>query len=171
MVLTEPSKDNCWEADLIRSMLERENLARLLETNDPLVGIHLAVLNEPYLTRIIEGQKTVESRFSIHRQPPFGRVSEGDLLLLKRPSGPVIATCVVDYVWDYELKAGQLDEIRSLFATRLCADDPEFWQARSEKNYATLMRVNNVIEIEPISCEKRDRRGWVVIRSRQDFPI
>jgi ASC-1-like (ASCH) protein len=152
-------------------MREQPLLAPFLDGGATPVGIHLAILNEPYLTRIIEGQKTVESRFSVHRQPPFGRVQEGDVVLLKKTSGPVIASCVVDYVWDYELQPGQLDEIRLKFARVLCADDPEFWNERAEKNYATLMRVTKVTELNPIYCDKRDRRGWVVIRSRAELPF
>ncbi len=35
---------------------------------------HLAVMHEPYLSYVLEGRKTIESRFSRHRVAPFDQV-------------------------------------------------------------------------------------------------
>jgi hypothetical protein len=53
-------------------------------------GIHLAVFIEPYLQFILDGQKTVESRFSANRSAPYQQVGKGDVVLLKRTGGPVM---------------------------------------------------------------------------------
>src|SRR5688572_10035738 len=53
------------------------------------VRIHLAVFIEPYLEFVLDGTKTVESRFSINRCVPFERANEGDIVLLKRSGGSV----------------------------------------------------------------------------------
>src|SRR5580692_1379944 len=66
-------------------------------------GLHLAVFIEPYLQYVLEGKKTVESRFGIQRRPPFGHVREGDILLLKRSGGPITGVCLVGQVWFYQL--------------------------------------------------------------------
>src|SRR5690349_4668447 len=50
---------------------------------------HLAILREPYLTRVLSGEKTVESRFARVRAAPYGRVAPGDLIWLKRVGGPI----------------------------------------------------------------------------------
>ena len=47
-------------------------------------GLHLAVFLEPYLRYILEGKKTVESRFSGRRIAPYGNVQCDDVILLKR---------------------------------------------------------------------------------------
>src|SRR5437867_4139305 len=52
-------------------------------------SLHLAVLLEPYLGYVLEGRKTVESRFSAVRCPPYRRVQSGDVVLLKSSGGPV----------------------------------------------------------------------------------
>lgn len=63
----------------------RGEVVRALSTDGglscPENRIHLAILTEPYLEWILSGKKTVESRFSIHRVPPFGVVSPGDAFL------------------------------------------------------------------------------------------
>ena len=132
----------------------------------PPISVHLAVLVEPYLQYVLDGKKTVESRFSIRQSPPYGSVKDGDVLLLKRVSGPIVGLCQVATVWSYDLDPESLSELRAEFAAAICAQDPEFWRERSSAAFATLMRLQNVCPISPIHLEKRDRRGWVVLRRR-----
>src|SRR5215210_2794220 len=65
----------------------------------PSCGIHLAVFVEPFLDYVLDGSKTVESRFSVNRCAPFGKVSPGDMVLLKRAGGPVVGIARVRTVW------------------------------------------------------------------------
>lgn len=126
-------------------------------------SIHLAVFVEPYLTLLLQGKKTVESRFSSVRCAPFQRICAGDVVLIKRSGGPVVGLCEVGEVWSYELDPSSWKQIRRSFMKELCARDPKFWTARAHAIYATLMRVKNVVEISPTDWVKHDRRGWVVV--------
>lgn len=131
-------------------------------------SVHLAVLLEPYLEFILEGSKTVESRFSKNRIAPFKLVDRGDVILLKRSAAKAISgLCVVSNVWFYQLNVDSWNEIRGEFATALRAEDPLFWEQRKSAHFATLMRISHVQTLPPIEIPKRDRRGWVVLRSRQ----
>ena len=47
-------------------------------------SVHLAILLEPYLQYILDGTKTVESRFSKNRIAPYNMVEPGDVVLLKK---------------------------------------------------------------------------------------
>ncbi|MHB0965781.1 MAG: ASCH domain-containing protein [Bellilinea sp.] len=130
------------------------------------VGIHLAVFNEPYLTYVLNGQKTVESRFALKKIAPFKQISSGDILLLKKSSGPILGLCKVSEVWFYDLSPNLLEDIRADFAQALCAQDPAFWEQRNHAAYATLLLITCVKCITPIRYPKKDRRGWVVLKSR-----
>lgn len=134
-------------------------------------GIHLAIFREPYLGYILEGKKTVESRFSSNRCAPYKKVQRGDIILLKQTSGPIVAACKVDYVWNYQIDESSMANIRSEFTQMLCAQDPSFWEVRRHARFATLMLVNNVVSIDPIECNKRDRRGWVVLQETPTLPF
>jgi hypothetical protein len=125
--------------------------------------IHLAVFVEPFLQFVIEGNKTIESRFSTNRCAPYQSVRPGDVLLLKRSSGPVVAIAEVGQVWFYELDASAWRIIKREFGPLLRIDDPEFWRQKSSACFATLMRLERVETIPPVPCNKRDRRGWVVL--------
>lgn len=129
----------------------------------PACGVHLAVFVAPYLGYVLDGSKTVESRFSVNRCAPFGKVRAGDVLLLKRTGGPVVGLARARAVWSYHLDTATWREIRERFATALRAQDPTFWEQRRSAAYATLLLLGDVLEVTPVQWAKRDRRGWVVL--------
>jgi hypothetical protein len=125
-------------------------------------GVHIAILNEPFLTYILEGRKTIESRFSKNRGPPFERVRTDDLVLLKRSSGPVVGVAHVERAEFLTLDETTWPRVRAL-SEQLCADN-SFWLARADKHYASLLYVKEVRQFHPFKIDKTDRRGWVVLR-------
>lgn len=139
-------------------------LAPLADDTPPAFALHLGIFVEPYLQYILDGLKTVESRFSTRRLAPYHHVGPGDVLLLKQASGPIVGLCHIAHVWFYRLDPQSWQTIRASFAQALCAQDPEFWTARAHASFATLMRIQHVQAIPPITYQKRDRRGWVVLR-------
>lgn len=157
-----------WEAGLLRELPTRVQhdaywVDRLQAITRHEISLHLAILVEPFLEFVLNGQKTVESRFSKRPVPPFGYVQKGDAILLKRASGPVVAVCEVGSTWQYKLSPRTVVELRRRFAQALCAMDPEFWEARAEARFLTLMQVQRVKPVDPFSIGKVDRRGWVVV--------
>jgi hypothetical protein len=139
-------------------------LAQLATETTPAFALHLGIFVEPYLQYILDGLKTVESRFATRRFAPYQQVATGDVLLLKQTSGPIVGLCQIAHVWFYRLDPHSWQTIRTSFAQALCAQDPDFWAARAHASFATLMRVQHVRAIVPIGYQKRDRRGWVVLR-------
>jgi hypothetical protein len=128
-------------------------------------ALHLAVMREPYLTYVVDGRKTIESRFSINRVPPYDCVTRGDVLLLKGLGSPVKAVAIIDEVYQYRLDESTWSTIHGLHAREICAS-ADFYRARAAASYATLMHIEHVCEIEPVTVKKRDRRGWMVVLGR-----
>jgi ASC-1-like (ASCH) protein len=124
--------------------------------------LHLAIFVEPFLQYMLEGKKTVETRFSINRVAPFEKVKKGDYLLLKKTGGPVVGITKVTNVWFYNIDEESIEFIRRKFGRMICAEDDDFWEERSKKMFATLMQVGDVYQFDPIFIDKKDRRGWVV---------
>jgi hypothetical protein len=124
--------------------------------------IHLAILREPYLTLILNGQKTIESRFSKYYRPPFQVAAPGDVVLLKSAAGPIRGAAIVKRAWFFR-RDTTWDDIRNQYGRAMCAQDEEFWEQRAATMYATLLKLEHVVTLSHIRCEKRDRRGWVVV--------
>ena len=157
-LLNQLEKDDVWSSLLKEALTDRL----------PSVSTHLAVFVEPFLQFVLEGRKPVESRFSTRKCAPYEVVSEKDVILLKRSGGPIVGICEVSKVWFYKLDPLSWRSIKEGFATAMCADDPEFWNSRENAVYATLLLLSRVTAVPPIRCGKRDRRGWVVLRTRRD---
>lgn len=138
-------------------------LGGIMEDSTPF-GLHLAILIDPYLQYVLQGKKTIESRFSMRRFAPFNCVERNDVVLLKRSGGPIVGLCQVTDAWYYQLDPRSWTEIRNEFTQMLCAQDPSFWTDREKATFATLMRLGNVRKITPIKIPKNDRRGWVVLK-------
>src|SRR6266571_9463201 len=140
------------------------NRLALTEMKSANFGLHLAIFVEPYLQYILEGKKTIESRFGANRRAPFGYVKEGDVLLLKKSGGPITGICLVGQVWFYRLDPTSWNTIKDTFSTALCAQDPSFWRERRGASFATLMLIKEVRSLTPFEIPKKDRRGWVTLK-------
>jgi ASC-1-like (ASCH) protein len=153
-----------WEDSLrksVRTALREDSFYRALLEIDS--RLHLAVLVEPYLSLLLSGRKTVESRFSMTRRSPFRQVKANDILILKRSAGPVVGVCRVAEVQFYQLDRATLAHLRKTFHESLAIEDERFWERQGEMRYATLMRVSHAMALDGIRCGKRDQRGWVTL--------
>ena len=132
-------------------------------------GLHLAIFNEPYLSYIMEGEKTIESRFSKNKIAPYKNAYVNDIILLKLSGGPIIGLCQISDIWHYILDPKSWERMRKEYTISLCAQDPSFWRQREGASYATLMRLKNIKRIKPLPFIKKDRRGWVVLKHKSDI--
>jgi hypothetical protein len=130
------------------------------------IGIHVAIFSEPFLSMVLSGQKTIESRFSRNRCAPYGQIDDGDIILVKEVAGPICGIALARRIWFYHLATEPIDRIRGRFAAGIGGDDA-FWASRADAKYATLIELDSAAAIAPVRCDKYDRRGWVSLRSRQ----
>jgi hypothetical protein len=130
------------------------------------IGIHVAIFSEPFLSLVLSGKKTIESRFSRNRCAPYGEIGDGDIILIKKVAGPICGLALAKRTWCYDLVTEPIERIKDRFGVGICADD-EFWSSRTDALYVTLIELDAIASIAPMRCDKRDRRGWVSLRSRQ----
>jgi len=124
---------------------------------------HLPILTQPYLDKIIAKEKTIESRFSKVRIPPFRAIHCGDVLFLKETSGPILAIALVSKVEFFgPLLSGEADSIMQRYSSGLALNE-SFRQVKRESKYVTLVHLGDVLSIKPIAISKTDRRPWIVL--------
>jgi ASC-1-like (ASCH) protein len=139
---------------------------KLRNFDDGKNALHMAILTEPYLQYVLEGRKTIETRFSVNRMPPYNQVSEGDIILLKKSSGPIVGICEVSKAWFYRLDERSWKEIQEKFFTEISVQDSKFWRDKKKAVYASLMRLKDATRIGPINYVKHDQRPWVILVPR-----
>ncbi|MBB5624109.1 hypothetical protein HDE69_005206 [Pedobacter cryoconitis] len=157
VVLKSLKKQNDW-TDIINKLKSGRND----------FGVHVGIFAEPYLTLIIEGKKTIESRFSINRISPYGRIFKGDIVLVKRAGGPIVGMFLAGEIKFYSrLNSKKLKEIESSFGEQICTYiNPNFWVTRATSKFATLILIDRFIEIEPFTINKSDRMAWSIVQNR-----
>lgn len=132
----------------------------------PQRGVHLAIFSEPFLTFLLSGKKTIESRFSINRNGPYKKVFKDDLVFIKKSGGPVFGYFIVGKTSFYNSPSStQIKTIKKKYEKEICSMEvKDFWKERSKAKFITLMEVAEIKDIAPINIEKKDRTAWVIIK-------
>lgn len=162
--------DESWQPPLlkaIRAQLAKTKWAGDFETGKP----HLAILIEPYFSRVLDGTKTIESRFFRRKWIPFGMVKRGDTLIIKRSCGPIGGLCKIAEVHEFDLTQTPLDAIRHCFGPAMGVSDESFWKYQRQAQFVSLFRLEKLIPLPPLYCGKSDRRAWVVMEPQIDTDI
>jgi len=152
------------EQSLIRRLIERAHeteaydwAAKLQETAPE--RIHVAIMVEPYLSLILQGKKTIESRFSKHKITPWQRVQPGDIVVMKKSGGGFVGMFEAAGVLYEELDNG-IDSLRERYQSALCVDDA-FWQSKADSRYATLIFITRLLPFKPFSLSFKNRQAWI----------
>jgi hypothetical protein len=90
----------------------------------------------------------------------------------KRPTGRASSACTLPFSQSRFCHLFSVATKRSSRVLAVCAPprlEPSATVTRRDANYATLIELADVSSIFAFDCSKRDRRGWVMLRSRQLF--
>ena len=126
---------------------------------------HIAILRNPFFNMVLSGEKTIESRWSIHKVAPFNKVSVGDEILLKLTGGPVTARAWVKVVKYFNLTPKLVEEIRIKYGKLIGTDKFEDWEGTLNKKYCTLIWLSKVEKIPPLSVPRSNGAGWIVLKN------
>jgi len=125
---------------------------------------HLAIFDKQAADDIFSGKKKIEGRFSQIKISPFGKVSAGDVVLIKISGEEIVGQFSVDRVIYFDHpKAEEVEEVKKKYGRNLSLP-VTFWLEREKTSYVTLMFIKSATKfIIPPKVEKKDLRGWVVL--------
>lgn len=133
---------------------------------------HLAIYStkafgEDYIEMMLNGIKTIDSKFSYRRTAPYMRLQAGDIIYFKESSGPIRGRIRVRSVVNAELTVPEhVMEFLSPHYKELGIKDEdhlmEVWRNHASKRYVCQWVMENPEYIrEPVRIFKRDMRNWV----------
>jgi hypothetical protein len=93
-------------------------------------------------------------------------VCKGDIILMKKPGGPICGVAVVAGAKFFDLRRQSIAQIREKYNSAICAGD-DFWKRRQSALYATLIDLAEPVAIADFPFKKRDRRAWVALTPLQ----
>lgn len=154
------------------------------------INLHIGLFVEPYLGLILNGKKTIESRFSKVKNVPYHSVQPNDFIYLKKSSGPVYGVIEAGPTHYFKLRPPDeyhpllfhnstsddftytLESIRTKYGSQLCLTD-EFWNLKKDSNYATLIEIRSLIKFEkPIDFKiHKNRQSWIIFKRNISLPV
>lgn len=142
----------------LEKQLSNKDMDKIKSTN-----IHLGIFSEPYLTCMLEGKKTVESRLSKNKIAPYNQIQKNEIVLVKKSSGNVVAYFTIKDVIFFDLTNISINDIKANYSKYLCVSD-DFWDLKKDSNYATLIFIEKIVKLTPFSIQKKGRQTWIKLR-------
>lgn len=123
--------------------------------------LHVAVMVEPYITKIMKGEKTIESRFSQNKIVPWGRIFPGDIIIIKRSGGGFEAAFEAGEVISKELtSSSEVEQIKNDFNDRLCIEN-DWWEKKLKSRYVTLIPITHLLRFNSFVIKFKNRQAWL----------
>lgn len=158
--------EDFWQ-DLLKSDLRNNEYwnKKIFDTN---CKVHIALMVEPYLSLILSGEKTIESRFSTKKIIPFNNISKGDIVILKKSGGGLAAVFEAGDVHFIQIESEtDFEEIKENYGNALCLED-EFWDIKRTAKYVTLINITHMQAISSIVIKKTNRQSWLTYIRESD---
>lgn len=135
-------------------------------TAPPATREHVAIVHAWVARALIEGHKTVESRFSRDRRAPFGRIGVGDTVYFRVAGGTYAARALVERVLCEDgLTPRRVRAIEVLHRASIGGDD-EYWRMVRGARCVTLLWLTGCCGVESgpfLERARGDRRAWFVL--------
>ncbi|MBN9389776.1 MAG: ASCH domain-containing protein [Chloroflexi bacterium] len=127
---------------------------------------HIAIMSHrSLLDKIFAGEKTIESRFSRVKSPPFGQITAGDKVYFKLSGGPVLGYARVAQVEEFEnLTPQQIEDLTTKYRAELALSE-DFLARKMESKFASLLFLEDVTTSEPWTFKQEGRSGWIVLNT------
>lgn len=129
--------------------------------------LHLGIFSEPYLTYMLEGKKTIESRFSKNKIAPYNQIETDDIVIVKKSGGDIIAYFTIKEILFFKLNEKVIDEIKIKYNKQLCVDE-NFWNMKKNSNYATILFIDKIVKLKPFPIHKKRMQTWVKLHKREN---
>lgn len=148
---------------IIENLEEQISIKELTKIKN--TSLHLGVFTKPYLTYMLEGKKTIESRFSKNKILPYNQISKDDIVIVKKSSGNVVAYFTIKEVLFFNLNETSIDEIKTKYSKQLCVDE-SFWLSKRNSNYATLIIIDKIVKLNSFHIDKKGMQTWINLSRR-----
>lgn len=109
---------------------------------------------------MLNGKKTIESRFSKNKIAPYNQITENDIVIVKKSGGDIVAYFTIKEVKFYNLKFVSINEIRDKYHKELCVDE-DFWNTKRNSNYVALIIIDKLYNLKKFHINKKGMQTWI----------
>ena len=135
---------------------------------------HLAILDakRKLLEKILRKEKTVESRWYVHKKAPYQTIEKGEIVYFKETGKSVTAKARVSQVLFFDkLSSKKVREILNDYGREIGFDETakkNAFEKYKNKKYCTLIFLSNVEEIKPFAVDKTGYGlmcAWITVKN------
>lgn len=144
----------------LEEQLREEELEKIKHSQ-----LHLGIFSEPYLTFMLDGKKTIESRFSKNKILPYQQIQKDDIVIVKKSSGKVVAYFTIKKIIFFDLTEISIEEIKSNYQKELCVGE-NFWVNKKDSRYATLIWIDKIVPLKPFPIVKKGMQTWIKLENK-----
>ena len=118
---------------------------------------HIAIMNKKIglITKILSGEKIIESRWSKNKIAPWDKIHPNDTVYFKESGGSIIAKAHVSRVLQFNhLDLHKFNYIVKKFGSDICLQNTEYDSWYQSKNYVTLVFLKKTTKVKPFNIDK-----------------
>lgn len=160
------STDKVRQHDGFEYVCETQQLTRekYLKLKTPVE--HIVILKPKFYDKIMTGQKTIESRWSVNKSVPYKQVKVGDVLYLKKTGQNITACATVKKVKFFELDKDALQNVITKYGKAICLESFDNLDSLKDKKYCSLVWLENVKILDaPRPAKRCYGNGWIVLKN------
>ncbi len=133
---------------------------------------HVAIMRKSWglLPKILDGRKTIESRWSVTKCKPWDAVKPGDTIYFKDSGEPVRVRAEVGKILQFaDLTPSRVKELLDTYYKDDGLDEaniPAFFERFKNKKYCVLVFLKNPREVEPFEIDKTGfgaMAAWITV--------
>jgi hypothetical protein len=141
---------------------------------------HVAIMRKSWglLPKILNGQKTIESRWLMNQSAPWGKVQEGEVVYFKDAGEPITARATVSHVLQFDsLNPERISDILDFYGEDdgISADDMPHYEALfRDKQYCVLVFLEDIQAVEPFHIDKSGfglQTAWITAPSIREIRL
>lgn len=128
------------------------------------------------ISKILSGEKSIESRWYQTKRVPWNKVSKGDTVFFKNAGESIIAKATVSGVMQFEIQ--NVDDVINIverYGKEICLvnSDPKTWKRLAK--YCILLRLQAPVKIEsPFQINKKGfgtGAAWITVQNVRSIKI
>lgn len=119
---------------------------------------HVAIMNKKWklIPKILDGSKTIESRWYVNKIKPWNSIKENDNIYFKNSGEAITAFAKVSKILQFEdLGEQKFQEIMEKYADGIQLLTREYDEYYQSKNYCILIFLKGVKEVKPFNISKK----------------
>ena len=132
---------------------------------------HLAIMKKEskLLSKIINGEKTIESRWYKSKKAPFDRIQNNDIIYFKNSSEKVTVKATVSKFEQFSnLTEQEIFNLLHIHEKELGVDANQFFYSVKNKKYAIFVYLEKAEKITPFEIDKTgfgSQTSWITTQS------